>query len=89
MLFQSIRLLPSIGTPPSQWLDMPLAAFVPHGIDAAGTEYGRDLVLTEGFWSLAISYVVLRFVTRRTIRALHKRAERIDEARTDDPPGDA
>ena len=71
LLYQGLRFLPPTPTPPAQWLDMPLAVTTPHAVDAAGTAYGSDLALTEGFWALLASYVALRFVLRATVRALH------------------
>ena len=50
---------------------MPLVMTTPHAVDVAGTAYGSDLALIEGFWALLASYVALRLVLRATVRALH------------------
>lgn len=62
-LFHGVRFWPSVPTPASQWLDMPVVSTTPV-VDDAGITYAQDLVLTEGFYTLVGVYVLWRIVLR-------------------------
>ena len=67
-MYQGVRLLPAAHTPAAQWLEMPVATAAPL-VDDAGTVYGREFVLTEGFYVTVLGDVALSAALRWLLRS--------------------